>query len=148
MKPFESKVAKRFSSVDAWMERRDADFCIAVIHLDEPFFGESDAFRVGSLPDDELQDYLVNVGGYPAGPGGGTELWWAKNRIKVVKPRRIFYDVDTSGGQNAALSTSSLTGSPVPPWSASIPTVRVERGRASAESEFRSPHHPAGRGAD
>jgi V8-like Glu-specific endopeptidase len=99
-RPFESKVATRFSSIDPWIERQDPDFDIAAIHLDEPFFDGLEVFRVGSLADAELQDYLVNVSGFPAEPGGGTELYWAKNRVKTVTPRRLFYDVDTSGGQS------------------------------------------------
>jgi glutamyl endopeptidase len=100
LKPFNSIVATRFSSVDAWIERQDPDFDIAAIHLDRDVFPVADVFRVGALPDAELQDYMVNVSGYPASPGGGTELYWAKNRIRAVTPRRIFYDVDTSGGQS------------------------------------------------
>jgi glutamyl endopeptidase len=100
--PFKSFTTTRFSTVDAWRARQDADYDIAAIHLEEDVFPATDVFRVGALPDDELQDYLVNVSGYPASPGGGTELYWAKNRIRAVTPRRIFYDVDTSGGQSGA----------------------------------------------
>ena len=99
-KPFGSMTATRFSSVHPWIEQQDADFDVAAIHLDLPVFTEAEVFRVGALPDAELQDYLVNVSGYPAEPGGGAELYWAKNRIRAVTPRRIFYDVDTSGGQS------------------------------------------------
>jgi glutamyl endopeptidase len=100
LRPFQSFEAKHFSSVDAWIERQDADYDVAAIHLDQDVFPAEEVFRVGALPDAELQDYLVNVSGYPASPGGGTELYWAKNRIRAVTPRRIFYDVDTSGGQS------------------------------------------------
>jgi V8-like Glu-specific endopeptidase len=99
-KPFGSFKATRFSSVEPWIEKQDADFDIAAIHLDTAQFESSDFFRVGALPDADLQDYMVNVSGFPASPGDGKELYWAKNRIRAVTPRRIFYDVDTSGGQS------------------------------------------------
>ncbi|CAO4147002.1 Extracellular metalloprotease [Methylorubrum aminovorans] len=99
-KPFGSFKATRFSSVDPWIEKQDADFDVAAIHLDAAPFAGSDVFRVGALPDAELMDYMVNISGFPASPGDGTELYWAKNRIRAVTPRRIFYDVDTSGGQS------------------------------------------------
>ncbi len=99
-KPFGEFAVTKFSSVNAWIERQDPDFDIAAIHLDKEVFPASEVFRVGALPDEELQDYLVNVSGYPGSPGGGTELYWAKNRVRAVTPRRIFYDVDTSGGQS------------------------------------------------
>ncbi|WP_181832670.1 trypsin-like serine peptidase [Bosea caraganae] len=102
--PFGSKVSARFSTLSPWLERQDADFDIAAIHLEQAFFTDQEVFRVGSFTDAELTDFLVNVSGYPASPGNGMELYWAKNRIKAVTPRRIFYDVDTSGGQSGGPS--------------------------------------------
>ncbi|WP_406854407.1 trypsin-like peptidase domain-containing protein [Alsobacter sp. KACC 23698] len=99
--PFGSAVSTRFSTVDRWLSDQDPDFDIAAIHLDEPMLTDPSAvFRVGALTDEELVDYMINVSGYPGTPGGGQELYWAKNRIRAVTPRRIFYDVDTSGGQS------------------------------------------------
>lgn len=98
--PFGKFTATKFSSVNAWVQRQDPDFDVAAIHLDKAVAPAADVFRVGALPDDELQDFMVNVSGYPGSPGGGAELYWAKNRIRAVTPRRIFYDVDTSGGQS------------------------------------------------
>lgn len=101
IRPYDKAVATRFSTVDRWISAQDPDFDIAAIHLDAPFdIGPDSVFRVGAFTDDELVGYLVNVGGYPATPGGGRELYWAKNRIRAVTPQRIFYDVDTSGGQS------------------------------------------------
>lgn len=100
--PFGIVTATRFSTLNAWVETQDADFDIAAIHLETPVFGASDVFAIEALPDAELRDTLVNVSGYPANPGGGQELWWARNRIREVTTRRIFYDIDTSGGQSGA----------------------------------------------
>lgn len=101
LEPYGSAVATRFSTVDRWISAQDPDFDIAAIHLDAPLLEDPDSvFRVGAFTDDELVAYLVNVGGYPGTPGGGQELYWAKNRVRAVTPRRIFYDVDTSGGQS------------------------------------------------
>ncbi len=100
--PFGVVVSRRFTTVNAWLERQDPDFDIGAIHLDTPVFDEGDVFAVESMPDALLRDYLVNVSGYPFNPGGGQELWWARNRISEVTARRIFYDIDTSGGQSGA----------------------------------------------
>jgi glutamyl endopeptidase len=100
--PFGVVTATRFSALNTWVENQDADFDIAAIHLDAPVDGIGDVFAIESLPDAELRDTLVNVSGYPANPGGGQELWTAKNRIKEVSARRVFYDIDTSGGQSGA----------------------------------------------
>lgn len=100
--PFGIVTASRFSTLNTWVETQDADFDIAAIHLEAPILGLDEVFAIEALPDSELRDTLVNVSGYPANPGGGQELWWARNRIRDVTARRIFYDIDTSGGQSGA----------------------------------------------
>ena len=59
-------------------------------------------FAVAALPPAELQGYLVNVSGYPGDRGMGTEQYHHKNRVLRVTERRVFYDVDTFGGQSGA----------------------------------------------
>lgn len=99
--PYGTTVATRFSSVDRWISDQDPDFDIAAIHLDKPLLDDTGSvFRVGAFTDEELVEHMINVSGYPGSPGAGQELYWAKNRIRAVTPRRIFYDVDTSGGQS------------------------------------------------
>lgn len=98
--PFGRITAKRFSTVDRWLINRDPDFDIAAIHLDEPKGDNTGWFGTASFPDAELKDFMVNVAGYPGDRGNGEQLWWARNRIRAVTQRRIFYDVDTFGGQS------------------------------------------------
>lgn len=98
--PFGTVRVSRFSTVDRWLEHQDKDFDMAALHLDAPLFGEGEGFQVGAFPDAELRDFMINVSGYPGTPGNGQEQWWAKNRIRALTARRIFYDVDTSGGQS------------------------------------------------
>lgn len=100
IKPFGTRKVVRFSTIDLWLQNQDPDFDIAALHLDEPLFGEDEGFQVGAFPDADLKGFMVNVSGYPGNPGNGQEQWWAKNRIHQVTARRIFYDVDTSGGQS------------------------------------------------
>jgi glutamyl endopeptidase len=101
-RPYGSLESTKFSTVDLWQKNQDPDFDISAIHLTEPIGDCVGWFQVASLTDDQLKDYLVNVSGYPAQPGDGKEQWWAKNRIRAVTSRRIFYEVDTSGGQSGA----------------------------------------------
>jgi glutamyl endopeptidase len=101
-KPFGSIVSEKFSTVDKWKNEQNPDFDMAAIHLDKATGEQLGWFAVGALTDDELTGYMVNISGYPAEPGGGVQQWWSKNRIRQVRPRRIFYDVDTSGGQSGA----------------------------------------------
>lgn len=104
--PFGSFVATRFSSLSPWTKARDADYDIGVIHCDavpgKPDPGTATGwFGVQAMTDAQLMAAMVNVAGYPADKGG-TEQWWAKNSVKAVTPRRLFYQVDTVGGQSGA----------------------------------------------
>jgi V8-like Glu-specific endopeptidase len=99
--PYGSRTATRFESTNRWIQAQEQDFDMGVIHLDEPFEQDLGSFGVAAMPDDALVNYMVNVSGYP-GDKGGREQWWARNRIRGLTQRRIYYDVDTMGGQSGA----------------------------------------------
>jgi V8-like Glu-specific endopeptidase len=44
---------------------------------------------------------LVNSSGYPGDKPTGTQ-WWNANRILSVSSRRIYYQIDTAGGQSGS----------------------------------------------
>lgn len=100
--PVRTVRSTRFSSVNRWVEAQDPDFDIGCIHLDEPLGNEVGWFGVGALAPEELEGFLVNVSGYPGDRGAGTEQYHHRNRILRVTERRLFYDVDTFGGQSGA----------------------------------------------
>ena len=100
--PFGRLVSERFSSVDKWVSDANSDFDIGCIHLDKPIGDEIGWFALASLPANALEQHLVNISGYPADRGFGTEQYFHANRVMRVTDRRIFYDVDTYGGQSGA----------------------------------------------
>ncbi len=103
-KPFGSVTSSRFSSLDRWTEAEDPDFDIGCIHLDEDkaIGTKVGWFSIAALPPEELQSYMVNVSGYPSDRGAGTEQYHHRNRVLQVTERRLFYEVDTYGGQSGA----------------------------------------------
>jgi glutamyl endopeptidase len=101
-RPFGSITSTRFSSVDRWKENEDADFDIGCIHLDDRVGDKTGWFTLAALTSEELAGFLVNVSGYPADRGRGFEQYHHRNRILRVTDRRIFYEVDTYGGQSGA----------------------------------------------
>ena len=92
----------RFSTIDRWIEQEDPDFDIGCIHLDKPLVEAVGWFAVGTFPADDLTGFLVNISGYPGDRGKGNEQYHSVNRVLQVSDRRIFYDVDTFGGQSGA----------------------------------------------
>lgn len=102
LRPFGSVTSDRLSSVDRWIQHEDADFDYGCIHLDEPLGEAVGWFGLASMTPDQLSGFAVNVSGYPADRGAGSEQYHATNRVLSVTDRRIFYAVDTFGGQSGA----------------------------------------------
>ena len=101
-RPFDSVTSTSFSSVDRWVNSEEADFDIGCIHLNQDIGNELGWFSIGSLAPAELENFLVNVSGYPADRGRGFEQYHNSNRVSRVSDRRVFYEVDTFGGQSGA----------------------------------------------
>ncbi len=100
--PFATVSASRFSALDKWVETADADFDIGCIHLDEPLGDQTGFFSYATMTPEELTTHLVNISGYPADRGNGEQQFFHFNRVLSVGPRRVFYDVDTFGGQSGS----------------------------------------------
>jgi glutamyl endopeptidase len=101
-RPYGSLTSEQFSSVDRWTETEDADFDVGCIHLAEPKGDEVGWFALAALDPEELVGYMVNVSGYPADRGAGNEQYHGSNRVLRVTERRLFYEIDTYGGQSGA----------------------------------------------
>jgi glutamyl endopeptidase len=113
-RPFSSVVSKSFSTTKDWLDDLEADFDYAAIHLDTDLATNIGSFGVAVLPDADFTNLLLNVSGYPVQPGNGRDQYFHANRVKAVTPRRIFYDIDTMGGQSGAPVWAYLDGSPDP----------------------------------
>lgn len=100
--PFGVITSRDFSTVQGWMEDEDPEYDFGVIHLKDPLGDRLGWFSIGSLPAHDLESYRVNISGYPADRGAGRQQWFHANRILHVSDRRIFYDVDTYGGQSGS----------------------------------------------
>lgn len=100
--PFKTFRAVRFSTLDKWKTTSDPDYDVGCIHLDEPVGDQVGWFKLASLSDADLTNRLLNVSGYPGDRGGGTEQYHHANRVLHPAARRIYYDIDTYGGQSGS----------------------------------------------
>lgn len=100
--PFGTQVARRFASLDIWTATMNPDYDVGCIHLDAPLDPAIGSFALGSLPDDRLQNAFLNISGYPADRGMGEEQYFHADRAAAVTPQRVFYAIDTYGGQSGA----------------------------------------------
>lgn len=92
----------QYSTTDRWLEAQDADYDYAAIHLSDDVGSTAGSFGLAVMPDAELVGRMVNISGYPASPGEGRLQYFHANRVKAVTERRLFYDVDTMGGQSGS----------------------------------------------
>ncbi len=100
--PYDTVTATRFSSLDVWRDTSDPDFDIGCIHVDQPLGDKVGYFKVASLSDEQLKDALLNISGYPADRGNGEQQYFHANRVLRSSARRVYYDVDTYGGQSGS----------------------------------------------
>ncbi|MBL8683552.1 MAG: trypsin-like peptidase domain-containing protein [Myxococcales bacterium] len=106
--PIATLTSKRFSSTEKWMREQDADFDYAAIHLDpaeaEAVTAKTGWFSTAVLGDDALDAKAVNVSGYPGDKGDpiGCEQWFHSKHVVHVAPLRVYYDMDTFGGQSGS----------------------------------------------
>jgi glutamyl endopeptidase len=113
-KPFKTASSSAFSTTDKWQEAQDPDFDYGVIHLSTDLGASVGSFSVGVLPDAALKNRLVNVSGYPFDPGEGKAQYFHANRVNAITGRRVFYDIDTMGGQSGSPVWAYEEGSDVP----------------------------------
>lgn len=98
--PFDKIVSAKFSTTDRWLDAQDPNYDYAAIHLDQDLGSTVGTFGIAVLPDADLTGRMVNVCGYPVEPGNGQFQYFHANRVNALTPRRLFYDVDTMGGQS------------------------------------------------
>ena len=104
--PFGAHLAARFATIDQWLNLVGTEsgfgFDIGCIQLATPVGDQTGLFNVKAASDADLRDQLVNVSGYPVDRNLGTMQYLHANRIKAIAPQRVFYDVDTYGGQSGS----------------------------------------------
>ena len=100
--PYGTVTATRFSATQVWQDHPDPDYDIGCIHLDQPLGDTVGYFKIASLTDKDLEGALLNISGYPGDRGDGKEQYFHANRVLRTSARRVFYDIDTYGGQSGS----------------------------------------------
>ena len=100
-RPFGSSISGRFHSVRGWTENGDPEYDYGAITLDEPLGDQTGWFAYGAFTDGDLVTAHANISGYPGDQPDGTQ-WYDHRQIDSVTARRVFYDIDTFGGQSGS----------------------------------------------
>ncbi len=111
-RPFGTLKARTFWSVRGWTDRGDQNQDYAAIVLDEPFGINTGWFGYAVYPDAQLVNVPAHVAGYPGDKPSGT-LWRHSLPIASVGPEKVFYAIDTAGGQSGTAVYLLENGQPV-----------------------------------
>ncbi|MGI9418851.1 MAG: trypsin-like serine peptidase [Geminicoccaceae bacterium] len=101
--PFGSAISESFHSVRGWSERGDPEYDYGAIQLPEssPLGDTVGWIGFAALSDAELQSTHLNISGYPGDKPAGTQ-WYDHRVVDSVSDRKVFYDIDTAGGQSGS----------------------------------------------
>lgn len=101
-RPFGSQIGTTFRSVTGWTNSGDPTYDYGAIILPNRDLGNRVGwFGFASLSDASLNNLFVNNSGYPGDKPFGTQ-WFNSGRITQITARKIYYMIDTFGGQSGS----------------------------------------------
>jgi glutamyl endopeptidase len=99
--PFGSITSNSFRSVTGWTQWGDWNYDYGAIILPSDLGIRTGWFGFGVWSDSELTSSIGNLSGYPGDKPSGTQ-WYDWHQIASVDPRKVYYDIDTYGGQSGS----------------------------------------------
>ena len=108
--PYGSVTSTNFRSVTGWTQNGDENYDYGAIIIPTELGNTVGWFGFGVWPDAELVACTGNIAGYPGDQPDGT-LWYAYRKIVSVNSRKVYYDIDTYGGQSGSAVYRIINGS-------------------------------------
>lgn len=102
--PFGNVNVHRVYVREEWVEAKNKEFDLALLILDKCIgndLGWCGLISYGST-NVRLKDMEIRITGYPVNDKGHQQMFTMKNNIGSLKLERIFYDIDTEGGQSGS----------------------------------------------
>ncbi len=99
--PYGSATSTSFRSVKGWTDNGDQTFDYGAIILPTDLGNTTGWFGFGAYPDADLLASTGNISGYPGDKPSGTQ-WYDSRTIASVDARKVYYDIDTAGGQSGS----------------------------------------------
>ena len=110
-RPYGSAVSQVFHSVTGWSVNGDPEYDYGAIVLpkDSPMGRQTGWIGFAAYADDELKTSHLNISGYPGDKPEGTQ-WYDHRNTDSVTERKVFYDIDTFGGQSGSAVYKIVNG--------------------------------------
>jgi len=101
--PYGSVTSTSFRSVTGWTSSASGNenYDYGAILLPNNLGSTTGWFGFGVYSDTDLRGAVGNISGYPGDKPAGTQ-WYDARRIDSVNSRKVFYDIDTAGGQSGS----------------------------------------------
>lgn len=99
--PYGTVRSSNFRSVSGWTNNGDQNFDYGAIIIPTNLGNTTGWFGFGVYSDADLLASTGNISGYPGDKPVGTQ-WYHARRIVAVNARKVYYDIDTFGGQSGS----------------------------------------------
>lgn len=99
--PFGSVVSTNFRTVVGWANSGNEEYDYGAIILSTDLGSTTGWLGLGVYTDATLLASVANISGYPGDQPAGTQ-WYHARKVTSVGPRKVYYDVDTFGGQSGS----------------------------------------------
>jgi len=99
--PYGSATSTAFRSVTGWTSSGNHNYDYGAIILPTNLGSTVGWFGFGVYSDSQLVGSTVNISGYPGDKPAGTQ-WYHSNRVTAVTATKVYYVIDTMGGQSGS----------------------------------------------
>jgi glutamyl endopeptidase len=107
--PYGSVTSTNFKSVTGWTSNGDENYDYGAIIIPTDLGNTTGWLGFGVYSDAELLASTVNISGYPGDKPSGTQ-WYHFNKVASVNSRKVYYDVDSAGGQSGSAVYRIING--------------------------------------
>ncbi len=107
--PYGAVTSSNFRSVLGWTRDGDENYDYGAIILPTDLGNTVGWFGFGVYGDADLLASVGNIAGYPGDKPAGT-LWYASRQIAAVNSHKVYYDIDTAGGQSGSAVYRIING--------------------------------------
>lgn len=107
--PYGSVTSTNFRSVTGWTNSGDENYDYGAIIIPTNLGNTVGWFGFGVYSDSDLLGTVGNISGYPGDKPAGTQ-WYDFHKIASVNSRKVYYDIDTFGGQSGSAVYRIING--------------------------------------
>jgi glutamyl endopeptidase len=109
--PYGSVTSTNFRSVTGWTTSASGDenYDYGAILLPDELGSTTGWFGFGVYTAADLLGSVGNISGYPGDKPAGTQ-WYDARKIASVNSHKVFYDIDTAGGQSGSAVYRIING--------------------------------------